>query len=469
MFDIAIIGAGPVGLLLANLLGQRGHSVLVLEKQPLPYPMPRAIHFDGETMRAFQSAGLADQVLEHTHIGKGMLFRDSKGTTLIDWSRDQTPGPMGWHESYRFHQPALEQVLRDGLGRFANVTLQTGAEAIRLGQNNDAAVIGLSNDTVTEARYVIGCDGTGSFTRQALGIGLHDLGFQERWLVVDVLANTPAADLGDHSIQFCDPNAPATYVRGIANRRRWEMRLPADTPETPETPETLTDAQVWQHLSRWITPNDATLERAAVYTFRSRIANSWRQGRILLAGDAAHQMPPFMGQGMCAGLRDAANLGWKFSAVLNGAGDTLLNSYQSEREANARAFIAKSVALGQLINQTATGTLPTGRMRSIWPDLGPGLGPRDGIGGTLAPQVTNADGQRADDMAGGGFYILSATPVANPPLPCITGAQDWLVQRDLAAAILRPDGYCLCGVRNIDDLTAAAQQAITFNTQLGPQ
>ena len=452
--DVAIIGGGPIGTLLANLLGRRGHRVTVLEKQVQPYALPRAIHFDGEAMRCFQATGLAAQILPHTHVGKGMLFKDRDGKTLIDWSRDQEIGPMGWHESYRFYQPGLEQVLRDGLTRFDHVTLLSGQEVTQITQSDHRVSLITTAGKQIDAAYVIGADGTNSFTRAAMGSDLHDLGFNERWLVVDALLTRPRGDLGDHSIQFCDPDAPATYVRGVGARRRWELRL------SPDDPETLDDAHVWEKLKRWITTQDATLERHAIYTFRSRIATKWQVGRCLIAGDAAHQMPPFMGQGMCAGVRDAANLEWKLSAVLRGANAALLNSYQSEREANARAFIDKSVALGRLINQTAQGHLPEGRMTSIWPKLGPGLGPRDGAEGGLAPQITTPQGQLADDAALQDFYLLSATPLDMPGWTTVTGAQDWLSEQGYSTAMIRPDGYCLAGIAKGEDpraLTALAE------------
>lgn len=428
---IVIIGGGPVGLTLAHLLIARGVAVQIYEKQPKPYPLPRAIHFDGEAMRVFQATGLADQILRHTHVGKGMLFQDMSGKTLVDWSRAQTPGPMGWYESYRFYQPGVEQVLRDALP--AGV-LHTGAQ------------VGPAD--FPDAPFIIACDGAQSDTRQALGIGLNDLGFHERWLVVDLRLTRPRDDLGDYSIQYCDPAAPATYVRGTQEWRRWEMRI------GPDDPDPMPQAMVWDRLRRWITPQDARLERAAIYTFRSRIAERWRVGRVLIAGDAAHQMPPFMGQGMCAGIRDTSNLAWKLKLALNGI--DLLDSYQPEREANARAFIEKSVALGRLINQTAQGQIPQGQMKSIWPALGPGLGPRDAVGGTLVPQITTAQGL-SDDAAGGKFYLITAQSDTKPDaLPRFTGAKDWLAERGIQSVIVRPDGYALCGNPAAKDIALAA-------------
>ncbi len=451
--DVAIVGCGPVGALIANLLGRRGLSVQMIEKQPKPYPLPRAIHFDGEAMRAFQAAGLAEAVLPHTHVGKGMLFQDSSGRTLIDWSRDQVPGPMGWYESYRFHQPGLEAALISGLQRFEYVSLRRGVSVDKATQTGAEVTLTLSDGSDLTAAYVVACDGAQSTLRQGLDMGWTDLGFQERWLVVDAQLIRPRPDLGDHSIQHCHAEHPATYVRGTGDRRRWEIRLSDSDPDSP------TDAQVWQKLARWITPTDAQLDRAAVYVFRSGVATQWQKGRVLLAGDAAHQMPPFMGQGMCAGVRDAANLCWKLARAVQQGSPELLDSYQSEREANVREFIDRSMALGRLINQTDPDKLPQGQMKSIWPDLGPGLGPRDGIGGTLAPQGLGADGQMADDLAFPGFHLLCSDPISpvftETSLPCVMDSTGWLADRGLAAALIRPDGYALAGIATEDHLPQA--------------
>ncbi|MEX0283249.1 MAG: bifunctional 3-(3-hydroxy-phenyl)propionate/3-hydroxycinnamic acid hydroxylase [Paracoccaceae bacterium] len=449
--DVAIVGCGPVGALLANLLGRRGVSVRVLEKQPQPYPLPRAIHFDGEAMRAFQNAGLAEQVVHHTHVGKGMLFQDETGRTLIDWSRDQVPGPMGWYESYRFHQPGLEAELVRGLDRFPQLTLTRGIAVETVAQDTDGATLALSDGSQVRAKFVVGCDGAQSTVRNGLDMGWTDLGFQERWLVVDVHLTRPRPDLGDYSIQHCHADYPATYVRGTQDRRRWEIRL---TPNDPETPD---DAQVWAKLSRWITPEDAHLERSAVYIFRSGVATQWQAGRVLLAGDAAHQMPPFMGQGMCAGVRDAANLAWKLALAVERDAPDLLTSYQGERDANVRQFIDLSMALGRLINQTDPEKLPKGQMKSIWPDLGPGLGPRDGVGGTLVPQGRSADGRLADDTAFPGFHILVRVDLPGATLPVIQDASGWLDERGLAGVVVRPDGYALAGFASADDLADAME------------
>jgi 3-(3-hydroxy-phenyl)propionate hydroxylase len=432
--DVAIVGAGPIGLLLGNLLGRRGLAVVIVEKQPKPYNLPRAVHFDGEAMRVFQAAGLAAEILPHTMVGRGMLFKDMNDVVVVDWSRDQNIGPMGWFESYRCHQPGVEETLRAGVDRFDRVTLIEGVAVSAITQDAESVTIDLSNGTQVQASYAIGADGANSFVRGALGIEVDDLGFREDWLVVDLILKQPRPDLGDYSVQFCDPVNSATYVRGVGDRRRWELRLPKDRVTNPD------ETEIWERLSRWITPKDAQLERDAVYTFRSCIAKNWRNGRVFLVGDAAHQMPPFMGQGMCAGIRDAANLAWKLAQAVQG-GEDVLGTYESERAPHIRQFIDLTMALGRLINQTAAGKAPKGVMKSIWPELGPGLGARTGVGGALAPQV-RVDGVLADDLARQGFYVLAAREV-EADMPVIVGAQEWLAQHSVEAVVVRPDGYVL--------------------------
>ena len=441
MIDVAIIGCGPTGAFLGNLLGSRGLRVSIFEKQPEIYDLPRAVHFDGEVMRLFQSARLADAVRPMTRTNPGMLFKDDAGKTLVDWSRDVEIGPMGWHESYRFHQPDLEGLLREGLHRFPDVKLLTGVSVQSLSQDNNGVSV-LTQNSEERARFAVICDGAGSTFRGHVADAFCDLGFEERWLVADVILKRDRPDLGDYSIQHCNANAPATYVRGVGRRRRWECRIAEDDPDKFDPDET------WARLARWITPEDATLERSAVYTFRSRIADNWRKERTFLAGDVAHQMPPFMGQGMCAGLRDAGNLAWKLACVCNGADARILDSYQSERDPNARAFIKRSVKLGQLINQTVQGRKPKGKMISIWPTLGPGLGVDDPLAGQLVPQIG-----RFDDAAPNGFYALVRNPL-ELPIPEVVDAKDWLEANDTFGVIVRPDFYALASARDKDGFIA---------------
>ena len=240
-----------------------------------------------------------------------MRFVDPHGKLLLDWPRPQQVGPQGWHPSYRFHQPDLEAILRYRLSSVPNVDVVLGADVTAIAQDAELGSItyreGDRQHTLT-ARYVVGCDGARSLVRTHITSRAEDLGFHERWLVVDLLLHGDRPDLGDFTIQYCHPETPMTYVRGPGLRRRWEIFI-ADLPDA----QALAPANIWQRLARWLTPADAEVERAAVYTFHSVIASSWRRGRLLIAGDAAHQTPPFMGVGSGGLSDDRAGYG---SAIL---------------------------------------------------------------------------------------------------------------------------------------------------------
>lgn len=448
MHDVAIIGYGPVGATLANILGQAGLDVVLLEREAAAYHLPRAVHFDDEVMRVFQGIGLAEAILPLTITSPGMKFVDRDGALLLDWSRPAGIGPQGWHASYRFHQPALEDELRSGVARFPHVQVRarTTVTAMQADGRLETSAGPL------QARWVVGCDGAHSLTRQTIGEGFDDLGFDERWLVTDLILKRPRPDLGDHSIQFCDPARPATYVRGVGDRRRWEITLhPHETSADP-----------WPLLTRWITPEDATLERAAIYTFRSAVARKWREGRLLIAGDAAHLTPPFMGQGMCAGIRDVANLGWKLAAVLRGADEALLDTYQAERAPHARAYIETAVRLGGLINTRAMalalGEAPEGpvRMESIAPALGGFTAPL----GRPAPQPRLADGSLLDDRIGPRHAVLLRGDVADTTALDHRGAvlvsdpalEPFLAANTALAALMRPDRQVVAFARTPAEL-----------------
>ena len=424
MHDVAIIGYGPVGATLANLLGARGLDVVVLEREAAAYHLPRAVHFDDEVMRVFQGLGLADTIAPGLMVSPGMRFVDRDGALLLDWPRPRSIGPQGWHASYRFHQPALEDALRAGVARFPNVAVRDRTAVRAIGQDGEAVTLDSGAGPI-RAREVVGCDGANSLTRAAIGEGFDDLGFDERWLVIDLILTRPRPELGDHSIQFCDPDRPATYVRGVGDRRRWEIALRDG--EVPTDP--------WPLLARWIAPDDAMLERCAVYTFRSAVARRWRDRRLFIAGDAAHLTSPFMGQGLCAGIRDVANLGWK----LAGGDDDLLDSYQAERAPHVTAYIETAIRLGGLIRARATAGAPMGSMESIAPALGGFTAPL----GRPAPQPRLACGMLLDDRVGPRFAVLlpggtapatsGAVPVADPAL------EPFLTAHGALAALMRPD------------------------------
>jgi 2-polyprenyl-6-methoxyphenol hydroxylase-like FAD-dependent oxidoreductase len=357
--DVAIIGYGPTGQMLVLLLGGKGYRVAVFERWPTLYPQPRAVHYDHEIARVFKGAGIAEALAAVVESGGVYEWQNARGVTLLsfDWSEQSV---SGWPSSTMFSQPQLEAILDSSVKSLPTVTVYQGWAAEHVEQTEEAVRLQIRKQVVTSSgellpaedllsvrsRYVIGADGANSFLRQHMRTSLTDLGFLFDWLVVDVIPHEQR-EWNPPNLQVCEPSRPTTVVSGGKGRRRWEfMRLPEESVEALNNAET-----AWQLLAPWdITPQNATLERHALYTFRARWVESWRDGRFLLAGDAAHQMPPFAGQGMCAGVRDAVNLAWKLDLVLSGqAEESLLDSYTSERLPHVQSTIQFSVDLGRII------------------------------------------------------------------------------------------------------------------------
>ncbi|WP_419914427.1 bifunctional 3-(3-hydroxy-phenyl)propionate/3-hydroxycinnamic acid hydroxylase [Hoeflea sp.] len=464
-FDVAIVGYGPTGATLAHLLGQCGVRVLILEREAAAYHLPRAVHLDAEVMRTLQWVGIADALEPKTARHPGMRFVGPDGRLLLDWPRPQGRGPQGWRANYRFHQPELEDLLRDRMAERETVSVRTCCDVVGVAERAEGIQLrcedrrdGKVRDI--EARFVVGCDGARSLVRGSIGTGMEDFGFHERWLVIDVILNREKPELGDHSVQYCVPERPATYVRCPGLRRRWEITVrPEENSADIATPE-----RVWHLLSPWLKPEEAVIERSVVYTFHSLVAETWRKERLMLAGDACHQTPPFMGQGMCAGIRDAANLYWKLALVcqdrVNGAAaEHLLDTYESERKPNVSEYIETAVRLGGLINTCGTqealrAALPsadgTARMESIAPPLGTGLGTGDRAG-RLFGQPHLAGGALLDDVHPHRFVVICHADLAgSASLPAGTAivstadspdASEHLAQIGARAVILRPDRY----------------------------
>lgn len=471
--DVAIIGYGPTGAILANLLGQAGCSVAVFERDAAISELPRAIAFDGEVMRIFETAGLAEQLLPSLRPSGRIAHLNAAGELLVERRPIPGVGPHGWGNNWLFHQPELESVLRSGAARFSHVSVFPSYEVVAITQDAERAQLEIrapdgSRRTVG-ARYAIGCDGGRSLMRSVIGTALDDLGLHQPWLVVDIELQRDVA-LPEHTVQYCDPARPMTYVRGTGNKRRWEiMLMPGDDPVSIMAPES-----VWRILSRWVSPRDGRLARGAVYTFHSLIARRWREGRLFIAGDAAHQTPPFLGQGMCAGIRDAANLAWKLALVLRGeASPRLLDTYGAEREPHVRVFIEEAMRLGAIIQTTDPEVAAHRDQRfreggaeevpHLSPSLGPGLHTGAAPAGTIFPQPTLDDGRRLDRAIDAGRASARFALVAAPTLvdaldahqcailhrldaaivPAGAAAGHWLASHRAAGVLLRPDRYVL--------------------------
>jgi len=502
-FDVAICGYGPAGATLACLLGQQGVRVLVVDRLTEVYDKPRAFAMDHEIMRVFQQIGIADALTPHIAPFSASEHYGVDGQLIRRLTMIEPPYPLGWIPSMVFRQPPMEAVLRARAAAIPGVTIALGEELVSFTQDADKVTAtlarGETSRTIT-ARYLVGCDGASSTVRRTLGIAHDDLDFDEPWLVVDVGVNDKgAAKLPKTSAQFCEPARPTTFLIGVGEHRRWEiMLMPGETPQDFES-----DEAVWKLLSRWLTPEDGTLWRRASYRFHALVASRWREGRVFLAGDAAHQQPPFLGQGMCQGVRDVANLAWKLTAVLQGrAADALLDTYGVERASHVKRLTTTIKHIGHTICErdeakarkrdadllaAAGGTVKSVPRQDLIPPLDGGLlapAPQPAAGvpvarGTLFPQprVVSTDASALlDDMTGCGLrLVLNATcdAAAIGALPSVmqSGARvvqiggaglaeadgivaAWFTHHHAIAALVRPDHYVYGAAQKVQDIAA---------------
>lgn len=504
--DVAIVGYGPVGQFLALSLARQGHRVAVLERWTGPYPLPRAVHFDHEVGRILQSIGIrpdSNPIIEPYDDWYKCVNDAGETIMWIDWTG---LGPSWWHTANFFHQPDLEAEIHKRVAAEPLIALHLGLDVVNVAQDEYSATVTAvshppSADGATTrtfcAKYVVGCDGANSIVRTQIGTEMEDLGFRFDWLIVDVIPSHPM-NFKPPVQQLCSPSGPTTVVPGGPGRRRWEfMRMPSETIATLNTPET-----AWGKLSQWgLTPDNAKLDRHTVYTFQARWARTWRSGRLLIAGDAAHLMPPFAGQGMCSGLRDAMNLQWKLDLVLNGhAGASLLDSYGTERVMHVQRWIETSVEIGRTIcvidpeeaaarDAALKAALRDPKLAPPPPEpikLGPGITrSEDPYAGQLGIQsmTRTTRGERLfDDQFGHGWFVVSSEELAASAISTETRSwfatidgrvlsfahqgdfQDtggvyerWLEALGQPVVIVRPDFYvyAACG---LDDLDGVLQQ-----------
>lgn len=509
MYDVAIVGFGPVGATLANLLARYGLRVAIIEQAEGIYDKPRAITVDHEVLRVFQACGLSEIIETRTAPHPGTHYLGVDGDIIKVFDPLSPPYPLGWIPTATFVQPEFEKVLRDQLKTFPKVHVFLATRAVSFSE--DAEGISLAVEPAEggasqhlKARYLVACDGANSFVRKRLGIALEDLAFDEWWMVVDAFTS----DVGKRPakcFQYCRPSRPGTYLPGPGTLRRWEIKLlPGEDPVAFGTPD-----NVRKVLGEFTDISDLEIWRSAVYRFHALLARDWRSGRIFMMGDAVHQTPPFMGQGLCAGIRDAVNLAWKLAMVLDETAQaSLLDSYESERKPHVRAVVATAKDFGLIIGELDPAAaaardarllaeLRSGRAQTIRqkfiPDLQHGViaagAPAAGIL-FVQPLVRRDDGStvRLDDLLAPGFAIVAAsTSVIDGISPAslavwqslggqrvVVGAPanekvaggvdvwaeaepllaDWLRRNGVGAVIVRPDRYVFGGARSAGELEA---------------
>jgi 3-(3-hydroxy-phenyl)propionate hydroxylase len=491
---VVIVGAGPTGITAATLLAQYGIECLVLDRWSSVYPQPRAVHLDDEIFRVVARLGIADEFAAISRPALGLRLLDNTTRVLAEFHRDPAHSVHGFPQANMFDQPELEELLRANLKRYPCAQLRGDAEVTDVADDGQGRILVTFVDRadgakhVVETNYVLGCDGANSVVRSCIGVDMRDLKFDQRWLVVDI-ATTADLDQWDGVHQVCDPNRAATYMRIGDTRYRWEFQLlPGETADDFASLATLRPL-----IAPWIgdvLPTDLTLVRVTEYTFRAKIADHWRRGNVFLLGDAAHLTPPFIGQGMGAGLRDAMNLPWKLAAVL--AGDlppAILDTYEQERKPHARFMIGMALGIGWAM--TAGGDVGDFIRRMVVPRLHlvPGLRdkliegrtpalhksalvaktrrPRQ-LAGTLCPNPVVADGKRLDNVLGNGFAIVTTTRplafqcalledhgatihVAEPG----SELARWLRRSRATAALIRPDRTVMGAGRNLNAICEA--------------
>ncbi|OBI85476.1 bifunctional 3-(3-hydroxy-phenyl)propionate/3-hydroxycinnamic acid hydroxylase [Mycobacterium sp. 1245805.9] len=455
---VVIVGAGPTGVTATTLLAQDGVDSLILDRWPDVYPQPRAVHLDDEIYRVVARLGMADEFAAISRPTLGLRLVDNRFRVLGEFHREPSESKNGFPQANMFDQPEFEALLRANLKRYPNARLRGNAEVTAVTDGGRGARVTFTDRTDgrvhhIDADYVLGCDGAKSIVRAEIGSAMRDLKFEQRWLVIDVASDSDLHQW-DGVHQVCDPVRAGTYMRIGPGRYRWEFRLlDGESAEQFGTLESLRPV-----IASWIAEvadSEMTLLRVTEYTFRAQIADRWRRGNVFILGDAAHLTPPFIGQGLGAGMRDAANLAWKIAAVHRGTLDaSVLDSYERERKPHTRHMIRLALGVGWAM--TGGGRVGDLARRLVLPRLRliPGLRdkvvdsttpalrasalvcksrrPRQ-LAGTLCPNSLLPNGQRLDDVVGGRFALITTR------LPG-AGEQALLERRGVVVVVAEPGG-----------------------------
>ena len=481
VYDVAVIGLGPIGLTLATLLAAKGIRVAAIDPNRLVCQHPRATHIDDETMRTLQTLGadsLEPQFLRMT----GYTLRKADGTPFMVHEWPFTATDQGWLSDYMFHQPDFESQLRGRLAADSNADLWLGWEVNSIDQSNDSVELKLeeraTNRVATlRAAYVVGSDGANSFVRKWMASEVEDFHASQRSLIIDIFAFEHPKSLPATAVFIlCRSPLPLTYVPIYPPMLRFEFMLGSEhQAHEMEDPNC-----VYEMLSPYIRPGKYRIMRTDAYEWHSHVVRGWRKQRVFVAGDAAHTMTPMLGQGMCAGLRDAANLAWKLALVIQGVSpEDLLDTYELERSPHVQGQVVESAKLGNLIEAIGKGEIKElgGNPEQVErerPLLGPGLTdvPKGAVG-RLAPQPRSGDGRRLDDVAGYNFTIVGSPAVIEAAdnktretwrrLGAVVLSEQgpfveqWLGSNNADAAIIRPDRYAFALTQGSKELEAATE------------
>lgn len=492
-YPIVIVGAGPAGMTAGTLLGRFGIECLVLDRWEGIYPQPRAVHLDDEVYRIVARLGLADEFARISRPAFGLRLLDRDLTTLAEFRRETARSAHGFPQANMFDQPDFEQLLRRNLARHDTVTVTGSREVTEVVHTrNGVRVDYIDRDTdargFIHADYVLGCDGANSVVRSSIGSRMDDLGFEQRWLVVDIATSE---DLGQWEgvQQVCDPTRAATYMRIGENRYRWEFRLqPGENADSYTSLDSVRPLiEPWTYN---VDGSELELVRIADYTFRAQVADRWRDRRVFLLGDAAHLTPPFVGQGMGAGLRDAANLAWKLAGVLHGTlPASNLDTYQQERKPHATSMIRLAMAVGRAMteggefgNVVRRRVSPlAGRIPALGAKITDGVTPalrtsdfvhrsrlRGDLAGTLCPNPILDENLRLDDVIPDRFVVVTSIEptedqryeIERRGAVVLHTSPDsdlgrWLARGHGTAALVRPDRTVMRTARSLASLHTA--------------
>ena len=461
MLDVTILGGGPVGCFLAVILSDMGVSNVVIDRDVAPYRLPRAIVMDDEIQRAFHDHGMGEWLQQNTEPLQRGDFVGPTNEVVI--GADIPPlGLQGVPPVVTHYQPDLDTMLRAEAERRGS-RVKWGRTAVNMVDTGSSVITTLDNGETVESRWYVACDGASSWTRKHIGLTLEDLRFDQEWLVVDAeLHEGAVVDLPRGVRQYCHKDRPFTFVQGVRRYRRWEFQVQ----ENEDARQLNTEEGLWTLLQGMISPDTARLVRSAVYRFHAVVAPNMQKGNVFLAGDSAHQTPPFAGQGLNSGMRDALNLAWKLSFIKRGiATNNILDTYSTERAPHVRSTIAHAVDMGRLIDQLGGrvshgvdiesgygGTRPSPHIEQ---GIVFGDDPRVGHQFWFHPDVSSA--VRAQ---GASFAVVTQVSIELPDTLQRIGAQVVVAPESVQGAyavVVRPDRYVAAVAHDANQLSRVSE------------